>query len=49
MKWMLVVLVAGITPVPTNLVFDKFTDCSRQKSRCGSPTLTCRSWDRAAI
>ena len=27
MKWMLVVLVGGITPVNTNLVFDKFADC----------------------
>src|SRR5215213_7962470 len=27
MKWMLVVLVNGITPVNTNLVFDKFGDC----------------------
>jgi hypothetical protein len=27
MKWMLVVLVGGITPVNTDLVFDKFADC----------------------
>jgi hypothetical protein len=27
MKWMLVVLVNGITPVNTDLVFDKFADC----------------------
>ena len=27
MKWMLVVLVNGITPVNANLVFDKFADC----------------------
>ena len=27
MKWMLVVLVSGITPVSTNLVFDKFSEC----------------------
>jgi hypothetical protein len=27
MKWMLVVLVNGITPVNTDLVFEKFTDC----------------------
>lgn len=27
MKWMLVVLVGGLTPVNTNLVFDKFADC----------------------
>ena len=27
MKWMLVVLVNGITPVNTNLVFDEFADC----------------------
>ena len=27
MKWMLVVLVGGISPVNTDLVFDKFSDC----------------------
>ena len=27
MKWMLVVLVSGVTPVSTNLVFDKFSEC----------------------
>ncbi|WFU14392.1 hypothetical protein [Bradyrhizobium sp. CB3481] len=27
MKWMLVVLVGGITPVNTDFVFDKFSDC----------------------
>lgn len=27
MKWMLVVLVSGVSPVNTDLVFDKFTDC----------------------
>ncbi|MCA1409922.1 hypothetical protein I6F30_01920 [Bradyrhizobium sp. NBAIM20] len=27
MKWMLVVLVGGVTPVNTDLVFDKFADC----------------------
>jgi hypothetical protein len=27
MKWMLVVLVGGVTPVNTNLVFEKFADC----------------------
>jgi hypothetical protein len=27
MKWTLVVLVAGLTPVKTDLVFDKFSDC----------------------
>jgi len=27
MKWMLVVLVGGVSPVNTDLVFDKFADC----------------------
>ena len=27
MKWMLVVLVGGVSPVNTDLVFDKFSDC----------------------
>jgi hypothetical protein len=27
MKWMLVVLVGGVTPVNTDLVFDKFSEC----------------------
>jgi hypothetical protein len=26
MKWMLVILVGGVTPVNTNLVFEKFAD-----------------------
>ena len=39
MKWMLVVLVNGITPVNTNLVFEKFADCLLPKSRCASTML----------
>src|SRR4051794_8805855 len=27
MKWILVVLVGGMTPVPTDVVFDKLSDC----------------------
>ena len=27
MKWMLVVLVGGVTPVNTDLVFEKFSEC----------------------
>lgn len=27
MKWILVVLIGGATPVPTDLVFEKLTDC----------------------
>ena len=27
MKWILVVLVGGVTPVQTNLQFDKLSDC----------------------
>ena len=27
MKWILVVLIGGVTPVPTDLVFEKLSDC----------------------
>ena len=27
MKWILVVLIGGVAPVPTDLVFDKLSDC----------------------
>ncbi len=27
MKWILVVLIGGVTPVPTDLVFEKLADC----------------------
>jgi hypothetical protein len=27
MKWMLVVLVGGVTPVQTDVMFDKLSDC----------------------
>ena len=27
MKWILVVLIGGVTPLPTDLVFEKLSDC----------------------
>ena len=50
MKWMLVVLVGGITPVNTNLVFDKFADClaaEEQMRRHYADAF--EAWDRGAV
>lgn len=33
MKWMLVVLIGGLAPVNTDLVFDKFADCLSAEER----------------
>jgi hypothetical protein len=49
MKWMLVVLVGGIAPVNTNLVFEKFADClaaEEQMRRHYADAL--EAWDRGA-
>jgi hypothetical protein len=40
MQWILVVLVGGVAPVPTDLVFEKLSDClvaeeQLRKSLCG--------------
>ena len=42
MKWMLVVLVGGMTPVDTDLVFDRFTDClgAEEQMQKHTPTLS---------
>ena len=50
MKWMLVVLVGGITPVNTNLVFEKFADCiaaEEQMRRHYADAF--EAWDRGAV
>lgn len=49
MKWMLVVLVGGMTPVNTDLVFDKFTDClvAEQQMRKHYADAF-EAWDREA-
>ena len=49
MKWMLVVLVNGITPVNTNLVFDKFADCLAAEEQMRKHYADAfEAWDRGA-
>lgn len=49
MKWMLVVLVGGVTPVNTDLVFDKFTDClSAEEQMRKHYSDAFEAWDRWA-
>src|SRR3569833_1884108 len=49
MKWMLVVLVAGVTPVNTNLVFDKFSECLDAEAQMRQHyTDAFEAWDRSA-
>ena len=49
MKWMLVVLVNGITPVNTNLVFDKFADCLAAEEQMRRHCIDAfDAWDRGA-
>ncbi len=47
MKWMLVVLVGGMTPVNTDLVFDKFAGClAAEKQMSTTPTPSRSGTDR---
>ncbi|MCK1670708.1 hypothetical protein [Bradyrhizobium sp. 150] len=49
MKWMLVVLVGGMTPVNTDLVFDKFADCLAAEEQMRKHyTEAFEVWDRWA-
>lgn len=49
MKWMLVVLVGGISPVNTDLVFDKFSDClSAEEQMRQHYSDAFDAWDRVA-
>ena len=49
MKWMLVVLVSGVTPVSTNLVFDKFSDCLTAEEQMRQHYIDAfEAWDRSA-
>jgi hypothetical protein len=49
MKWMLVVLVGGVTPVNTDLVFDKFTDCLAAEEQMRKHYADAfEAWDRWA-
>lgn len=49
MKWMLVVLVSGVTPVNTNLVFDKFSECLAAEEQMRQHYIDAfEAWDRSA-
>jgi hypothetical protein len=49
MKWMLVVLVGGVSPVNTDLVFDKFSDClSAEEQMRQHYSDAFDAWDRMA-
>lgn len=49
MKWMLVVLVGGVTPVNTNLVFDKFSECLDAETQMRQHYAEAfEAWDRSA-
>jgi hypothetical protein len=49
MKWMLVVLVSGVTPVSTNLVFDKFSECLAAEEQMRQHYIDAfEAWDRSA-
>ena len=51
MKWMLVVLVGGVTPVQTDVMFDKLSDCLAAEEQLRKAyTDALDAWDkRAAI
>jgi hypothetical protein len=49
MKWLLVVLVSGVAPVSTNLVFDKFSDCLAAEEQMRQHYADAfDAWDRSA-
>lgn len=49
MKWMLVVLVGGVSPVNTDLVFDKFSDCLAAEEQMRQHYADAfEAWDRMA-
>jgi hypothetical protein len=49
MKWMLVVLVGGVAPVNTDLIFEKFSDCLAAEEQMRKHyTDAFEAWDRAA-
>lgn len=49
MKWMLVVLVGGVTPVNTDLVFDKFSECLSAEEQMRQHYVDAfEAWDRSA-
>jgi hypothetical protein len=49
MRWLLVVLVGGVAPVSTNLVFDKFSDCLAAEEQMRQHYADAfDAWDRTA-
>ena len=49
MKWMLVVLVGGVTPVNTDLMFEKFADCLAAEEQMRKHYAEAfEVWDRGA-
>lgn len=49
MNWMLVVLVGGVTPVNTNLIFDKFSECLAAEEQMRQHYVDAfEAWDRTA-
>jgi hypothetical protein len=49
MKWMLVVLVGGVAPVNTDLIFEKFSDCLAAEEQMRKHYVDAfEAWNRAA-
>ena len=49
MKWMLVVLVGGVTPVQTDVIFEKLSDCLAAEEQLGKAYRTpWMAWDKRA-
>ena len=51
MKWMLVVLIGGVTPIQTDVIFDKLSDCLAAEEQLRKAYLDAlEAWEkRAAI
>ena len=49
MKWILVVLIGGVTPVQTDVQFDKLSDClSAEEQLRNTYADAYEAWDRSA-
>jgi hypothetical protein len=49
MKWILVVLIGGVTPVQTDVQFDKLSDClSAEEQLRNTYAEAYEAWDRSA-
>lgn len=50
MKWILVVLVGGVTPVQTDIQFEKLSDClSAEEQLRNTYADAYAAWDRSAV